>query len=159
MRVGVISDTHGVVHPGVFEIFAEVDCILHAGDIGGEGVLKQLARLAPLYAISGNADAEPLASELPGKRVVVLDKVKILLTHRVLKGTQILPEVSVELERESPRAVVFGHSHIPFSQNIDRVYFFNPGGGGRKRFALPRAVGILTLKDGEIMGQHCYLDR
>lgn len=159
MRIGVISDTHGILHPRVSEFFQEVDTILHAGDIGDAGVLRQLESMAPVHAISGNADAPPLAA-LPQERVVVLAGKKILLCHRALEKERILPEVLRTLKSKRADAVVFGHSHIPFSGFLNGIFFFNPGGGGRKRFALPRAVGILTLEEGkDVQGRHYYLDR
>ena len=159
MRIGVISDTHGILHPRVSEFFQEVDTILHAGDIGDTGVLRQFESMAPVHAISGNADRPPLAA-LPQERVVVLAGKKILLCHRALEKERILPEVLRTLKSKRADAVVFGHSHIPFSGILNGIFFFNPGGGGRKRFALPRAVGILTLEEGkDVQGRHYYLDR
>jgi hypothetical protein len=158
VQIGVISDTHGVLHPKVPEFFQKVEAILHAGDIGDAAVLRQLESIASVHAISGNADSPPLA-DLPQEKVLLLAGRRILLCHRAVEKNRVLPEVRRTIEIEQPEAVVFGHSHIPFSQILDGTFFFNPGGGGRKRFTLPRAVGILTLEKGkDIRGQHYYLD-
>lgn len=145
MLIGVISDTHGLVHPGVFKVFQGVDHILHAGDIGSEEVLIELKSLAPVTAIHGNADPYDIQGRYASQATCTLDGVTFLLHHQALDGKRLIEDVKKKAEDMQAQAVIFGHSHVAFSKVIDGVLFFNPGGGGKKRFSLPRSVGVLRI--------------
>ncbi|HZP42135.1 MAG TPA: metallophosphoesterase family protein [Candidatus Binatia bacterium] len=146
MRVGVIADTHGVLHPAVPHVFRGVAHIVHAGDVGSVELLDALARLAPVTAIRGNADPRALAA-LPARRHVVLAGVSIVVVHEGLARGRPTPELATALRRHRPAVAVFGHSHVPLVARREGVLFLNPGGGGRRRFRLPRSVAILTLDE------------
>lgn len=145
MRVGVIADTHAVLHPAVPRLFHGVAHIIHAGDVGSPDVLDALARIAPVTAIRGNADPPALA-RLPARRHLVLGGVSIVVVHRGLEDGRPTPELVAALRRHRATVAVFGHSHVPLVARRDGVLLVNPGGGGgRKRFRLPRSVAILSL--------------
>lgn len=147
MRLGVISDTHGLLRPEVFDVFARVDHILHAGDVGPESILDELAAIAPVTAVYGNTDGWALRSRLPQVARLELDGFTIVVTH----GDQLGSPTPEKLQEEYPDAeiIVFGHTHRPVLTLVDTVVtVMNPGGAGRRRFDLPASVGILELEPG-----------
>ena len=152
MRVGVISDTHGMLRPQVFEIFREVDHILHGGDVGGVGggdadVLTALRAIAPVTAVYGNSDSLELRAELPQVAELELDGFSIVVTH----GDQFGSPTPAALHEAFPRAeiIIYGHSHRPSLELVDKtVTVMNPGGAGAPRFGIPPSVGILELEPG-----------
>lgn len=144
MRVGVISDTHGLVRPEALDALRDCDVILHAGDIGGPHVLQELEKLAPaVVAVRGNNDTEPWAAALPEEQTLDLAGVRVHLVHDVKK-------IGIDPEQEGVQVVVAGHSHQAHKQRLGDVLFFNPGAAGPRRFALPLSVGRLILRDGTI---------
>jgi putative phosphoesterase len=147
MRIGVISDTHGLLRPEVFEAFGEVDHILHGGDVGPAALLEELAAIAPVTAVYGNTDGSELRSLLPRVAVVQLDGFDIVVTH----GDQFGSPTPEKVHAAFPDAeiLVFGHTHRPLLTLVDVVVtVMNPGGAGRRRFDLPASVGILELEPG-----------
>ena len=147
MRLGVIADTHGLLRPDVFEIFASVDHILHAGDVGPASLLDELKAIAPVTAVYGNTDGWELRSLLPKVATVELDGFEIVLTH----GDQLGSPTPEKLHSLFPRAeiIVFGHTHRPLLTLVDVVVtVMNPGGAGPRRFSLAPSVGILELEPG-----------
>jgi putative phosphoesterase len=138
MRIGVIADTHGVLHPRVSEVFRGVDHIVHAGDVGGEHVLDALREIAPVTFVDGNNDG---ASGYEVKRLT-LDGCSILLTHILPRPSSPGDHVRRSMATEPADVVVFGHSHLPHDEVIESVTFFNPASAGRRRFDYPTAVGI-----------------
>jgi uncharacterized protein len=147
MRIGVISDTHGLLRPEVLDVFARVDHILHAGDVGPEGLLDELGVIAPVTAVYGNTDGWALRNRLPQVATVELDGFTIVVTH----GDQLGSPTPEKLQIEFPDAeiIVFGHTHRPVLTLVDTVVtVMNPGGAGRRRFDLPASVGILELEPG-----------
>jgi len=147
VRIGVIADTHGLLRREVFEVFAEVDHILHGGDVGPESVLDELRAIAPVTAVYGNTDGSALRSKLPRVARVELDGFTIIVTH----GDQFGSPTPEELQAEYPDAeiIVFGHTHRPLLTLVDMVVtVMNPGGAGPRRFDLPASVGILELEPG-----------
>ena len=158
LRVGVISDTHGTLHPDVRQVFARVDHILHAGDVGRAAVLDMLTQLAPVTAIRGNADPGGLAG-LPTSRCVALGGRRVLLVHQGLgAGGKATDELVHGLRRHRPAVAVFGHSHVPVVARRDGVLLVNPGGGGRRRFRLPRSVALLSIGARAIRARVVVLD-
>jgi len=139
MKIGVISDTHGFFDPKIPGLFAGVDHILHAGDIGPESVLAALRKIAPVTAVGGNTDE---VGRYPATEIVVLDRRKFLV-HHIVNPRQWSDEVQTALARERPDAVVFGHTHKAYWARHDGIVFLNPGYAGKTRFGMERSVAIL----------------
>ena len=147
MRLGVISDTHGLLRPEVFDVFARVDHILHAGDVGPESLLDELGTIAPVTAVYGNTDGWALRSRLPQVATIELDGFTIVVTH----GDQFGSPTPERLHAEYPEAeiLIYGHTHRPLLTLVDVVVtVMNPGGAGPRRFNLPASVGSLELEPG-----------
>ena len=147
MRLGVIADTHGLLRPEVFHAFAEVDHILHAGDIGSLELLAELKALAPVTAVHGNTDGSELRNRVPRVARVELDGFDIIVTH----GDQFGSPTPEKLNAAFPEAqiLVYGHTHRPLLTIVDVVVtVMNPGSAGPRRFKLPPSVGILELEAG-----------
>ena len=147
MRVGVISDTHGLLRSEVFDVFKKVDHILHAGDVGEAQILIELEAIAPVTAVYGNADPPELRSRLPQVAHLELDGFDIVVTH----GDQFGHPTPAKLHEAFPRAeiIAYGHTHKPLLELVDRtVTVMNPGGAGRARFDLKPTVGIMELEPG-----------
>jgi uncharacterized protein len=147
MRLGVISDTHGLLRPEVFDAFREVDHILHGGDVGPAGILTELGAIAPVTAVYGNTDGWDIRAQLPQVATLQLDGFEIVVTHGDQFGVP-TPE-SVQAAFPSAEIIVFGHTHRPVLTLVDTVVtVMNPGGAGPRRFKLPPSVGILELEPG-----------
>jgi putative phosphoesterase len=147
MRLGVISDTHGLLRPEVFEVFREVDHILHGGDVGSLELLSELEAVAPVTAVYGNTDGWDLRAKLPQVARLRLDGFDIVVTH----GDQLGSPTPEKLNAAFPDAeiIVFGHTHKPLLTIVDQVVtVMNPGGAGPARFGLPPSVGIMELEAG-----------
>ncbi|HJP57890.1 MAG TPA: metallophosphoesterase family protein [Gemmatimonadales bacterium] len=147
MRLGIISDTHGLLRPEVFDVFREVDHILHAGDVGPPAILTELEALAPVTAVYGNTDGWDLRGRLAQVATIRLDGFDIVVTH----GDQFGSPTPEALNAAFPRAeiIVYGHTHRPLLTTVDVVVtVMNPGGAGPKRFNLPPSVGIMELEPG-----------
>lgn len=141
IRIGLISDTHGLLRPEARVALAGVAHILHAGDICDPAVLEQLGRIAPVTAVRGNNDRGAWAQALPARDTVDLGGVRIHLLHD-------LHELDGDPQAERIAVVVSGHSHRP-SVSMDRgVLYVNPGSAGPRRFKLPVSVGFLEISDG-----------
>jgi uncharacterized protein len=144
--VGLISDTHGLVRPAVATVFAGVQLILHAGDVGGSAVLAALATIARVEAVYGNVD-DPLDPALRAERVVTLGGVTIHVSHgHELARTT--PELA--LGRYRGDVIVFGHTHraLIVRDHANRTAV-NPGSAGPKRFDLRPSVARVTIRGGE----------
>jgi hypothetical protein len=151
MKLGIISDTHGFLDPRVESIFAGVDHILHAGDIGNSMIELELKIIAPVTVVRGNND-HGLAFK--DTELLTLAGRKFLLHHIV--NPRAWSEFLVECIRsEQPDAVIFGHTHKKFAETVDGVFFFNPGYAGRPKFGAERSVARLTLEGTSI--QHEFI--
>ncbi|HET7109287.1 MAG TPA: metallophosphoesterase family protein [Gemmatimonadales bacterium] len=147
MRLGIISDTHGLLRPEVFDVFKEVDHILHAGDVGPPEILTELEAIAPVTAVYGNTDGWDLRARLPQVASIRLEGFDIVVTH----GDQLGSPTPEKLNAAFPEAeiIVFGHTHRPLLTLVDVVVtVMNPGGAGPQRFDLPPSVGIMELEPG-----------
>ena len=143
MRIGVVSDTHGVLRPEVKTALAGVEEILHLGDVGKLSVLEGLARIAPVTAVRGNVDREGACGELPETEVVLVGGRYVYMLHE-------LEKLHLDPAAGKFGAVLFGHSHVPNFYRRKGVLYFNPGSCGPQRYGLPVTVGLLTVgKDGE----------
>jgi uncharacterized protein len=147
MRLGVISDTHGLLRPEVFDAFEGVDHILHAGDVGKAAILSDLEALAPVTAVYGNTDGAELRRLLPQVAILELDGFDIVVTHGDQLGSP-TPD-ALHLAFPDAQIIVYGHTHRPLLTLVDVVVtVMNPGGAGARRFNLPPSVGILELEAG-----------
>lgn len=147
MRLGIIADTHGLLRPEVFEVFAEVDQILHAGDIGSPDLLTELEAIAPVTAVYGNCDGFDLRSRVPAVVQTRIEGLDFVLLH----GDQFGQPTPEEVHRAYPDAevIIYGHTHQPLLTTVDLVVtVMNPGGAGHRRFDLPPSVGIMELEAG-----------
>lgn len=147
MRLGIISDTHGLLRPEVFEVFSEVDLILHAGDIGSPELLEELEALAPVLAVWGNTDGFDIRNRVPETVVTRIEGFDFVLVH----GHQVGVPTPDKLNRAYPNAevIIFGHTHRPLLVVVDQVVtVMNPGGAGARRFDFPASVGIMELEPG-----------
>ncbi len=147
MRLGVIADTHGLLRPEVFDAFAGVDHILHAGDIGPADLLVELETIAPVTAVWGNTDGFELRARLPEVAAIELEGFPFVVVH----GHQLGSPTPERLQASYPDAlvIVYGHTHRPLLTLVDQVVtVMNPGGAGARRFDLPPSVGILELEAG-----------
>jgi putative phosphoesterase len=148
VRLGVISDTHGLLRPEVFEVFAQVDHILHAGDVGPPDLLTELEALAPVTAVYGNTDGSALRARLPRVARVRLDGFDIVVTHGDQLGRGVPSEALHELFPDGD-ILIHGHTHIPKLELVDVVVtVMNPGAAGPRRHDIPASVGILELEAG-----------
>lgn len=153
-RIGVIADTHGLVHARVPDVFASVDHIVHAGDIGGEYVLKALRAIAPLTSVDGNND------DATGEEIerVTIKGLRVLLTHILPRPSKPAARVVASLKKQPADYVIFGHSHLPHHERIEDVVYFNPASAGPRRFDLPVSLGIIEKQGRAWRAYHVALD-
>jgi hypothetical protein len=143
MKIGVVSDTHGLIRPEVARALAGVERILHLGDVGKSSVLKELEKIAPVTAVRGNVDREGPMHELPETEVVLIAERYVYMLHDLHK-------LHLDPAAGKFAAVLSGHTHVPNYYTRKSVLYFNPGSCGPRRFRLPVTVGLLTVgEDGE----------
>jgi putative phosphoesterase len=142
-RVGVISDTHGLLRPEAFQTLKGADHIIHAGDIGSKEILAELATIAPVSAVRGNTDTGVWARGLPQTAAVEIGGMTLYVIHDI-------HDMDLDPLAGGFSAVICGHSHRPMLQWRNEVLYFNPGSAGPRRFRLPVAVGQLTIKGKKI---------
>jgi len=138
-RVGVISDTHGLLRPEATAFLRGSDFIIHAGDIGDPAILKELAAIAPTTAVRGNNDKGPWARSLAETEVLHVEDVLIYVIHD-------LAQVDLDPAAAGFQVVVSGHSHRPSAKERDGVVYLNPGSAGPRRFKLPIAAGEIVIQ-------------
>lgn len=146
MRVGVISDTHGLLRPEALRALRGSQRIVHAGDVGGPEVLAALRKIAPVTAVRGNNDRAAWARALPRTRVVRIGGARIYLLHDV-------HALDIDPAAAGFQVVIAGHSHRPRMERSGGVFYFNPGAAGPRRFSLPLSVGRLFIRDGRVRGR------
>ena len=143
-RVGIISDTHGLLRPQAVEALDGCEQIIHAGDVGKPEVLEALGRLAPTVAVRGNVDRGAWATALPDREAVTVAGTSIYVLHD-------LHELDLDPAAAGVRVVVSGHSHQPHVENRDGVLYLNPGAAGPRRFRLPVTLCHLEIgSDGRL---------
>jgi uncharacterized protein len=153
MEIGIISDTHSLVRPEVYEAFEGVDLILHAGDIGNHDVIIELEPIAPIKAVVGNND-----SHLSHK---FEEKICFEVEQRIFNIQHILYDVPEETEADSSlvkEIFIFGHSHQPLNRQVGDTLYFNPGSAGPRRFNLPITVGRITVDKENVRGKIISLE-
>ncbi len=138
MKIGVVSDTHGLFRPQVAKAMEGVERILHLGDVGKPSILEELAGIAPVTAIRGNVDREGPCAELPETEVFLAEGRYIYMLHD-------LSTLHLDPAAGKFAAVLFGHSHVPNFYRRKDVLYFNPGSCGPRRFELPITVGLLNV--------------
>jgi putative phosphoesterase len=138
MRIGVISDTHGLVRPEALAALAGSELIVHAGDVDRPDVLEALARIAPVRAVRGNNDRGAWAKRLPASDAIEVDGRTLLVIHDV-------HELAGDAAAAGYAAIIAGHSHRPRNEIVDGVLYFNPGSAGPRRFSLPVTVGRIDV--------------
>ncbi|WP_020652230.1 metallophosphoesterase family protein [Massilia niastensis] len=151
MRVGLISDTHGLLRPEALALLRGSAHLIHAGDIVDPAILDRLAELAPLTAVRGNNDHGPWADRLPETARVTLGGVTIYVIHDLQQLDLDPPAAGIDV-------VVSGHSHKPACLRKEGVLYVNPGSAGRRRFSLPISVGELLLEAGRAEARLIVLD-
>jgi putative phosphoesterase len=137
-RIGLISDTHGLLRDEAIAALRGSELILHAGDVGDPAILEALRQIAPVVAVRGNVDTEPWATGLPETEVVETNLATFYMLHSV-------HELDLKPDAAGFQIVVSGHSHQPGQCDHDGVLYLNPGSAGPRRFRLPITVGRLDL--------------
>jgi hypothetical protein len=143
MKVGVISDTHGLLRPEAVELLRGSEHIIHAGDIGSPEIIPALEKIAPVTAIRGNVDTQAWTSRFAETEVVELEGLHIYVIHDA-NALDLNPRAA------GFAAVISGHSHQPKQEMKDGVLYFNPGSAGPRRFKLPISVGRLEIIEGNL---------
>jgi putative phosphoesterase len=144
--IGLISDTHGMVRPEVFEALAGVSRILHAGDVGPPEVLAELAAIAPVSAVYGNTDA-PGRSDLVERIEETIGGVRVVVTHGHELGSPTPPKLVGAFP--TAQVIVYGHTHQQLITKAARRIVINPGAAGARRFKLFPSVGKLYIENGQ----------
>ncbi len=147
MKIGVVSDTHGLLRPEVLPALKGVERILHLGDVGRAEILDELRKIAPVTAVRGNVDFEGACARLPETEVVLVEERYIYMLHDV-KTLHLDPAAA------KFAAVLSGHTHVPNFHTKKGVLYFNPGSCGPRRFELPVTVGLLEVSaEGELRAE------
>ncbi len=144
--LGLISDTHVRIRPGVYAALTGAELILHAGDVGGSAILDELRLIAPVKAVLGNTDppGEPgLAEEI----VLEVGGLRVHVSHGHEVGSPTPAKLAVRYDAD---IVVYGHTHRPLVTQHDGRLFVNPGAAGAKRFNISPSVGKLTVANGKV---------
>jgi hypothetical protein len=142
--IGVISDTHGLLRPEVVAAFADVNLILHAGDVGDPDIISDLEALAPLIAVRGNMDYGNWAERLPPVQSIQVGIHAILLIHD-------LGWIDRDVDLTKYQAVINGHTHRPLIEKQHNLLHFNPGSAGHRRSQYPISIGKLLIRDGQLI--------
>ena len=141
-RIGLISDTHGLLRPAALDFLQGCDAIVHSGDIGNAQILEDLARIAPLVAIRGNNDLD-WAVSLNDTEFMDVQNIRLYVIH---DANDLRPDVRVQ----DVHIIVSGHSHRPSLREKAGVFYINPGSAGPRRFTLPVAIGELLIQGGAV---------
>lgn len=145
IRVGVISDTHGLLRPQALAALAGSDYIVHGGDIGNESILAELAAIAPLTVVRGNNDKGPWARAIPESAQLKIGNVCIHAVHDIAT-------IDIDPGQAGVQVVIYGHSHKPRTEHRGSVLYLNPGSAGPRRFKLPISVATLEI-DGDAIAE------
>jgi len=143
LRIGLISDTHGLLRPEALAFLEGSDFIVHGGDIGNAGILEALARIAPLTVVRGNNDREAWADRIAETELLTFGDVRLYAIHD-------LAQIDIDPRAAGVRVVVSGHSHKPNVEERDGVLYVNPGSAGPRRFRLPISAAELRIDGGAV---------
>jgi uncharacterized protein len=143
VKLGVISDTHGLLRPEVAPALRGVDRVLHLGDVGKISILDELASIAPVTAIRGNIDRDGPCAKLPETEVVLIGDA----AHGGCYLYKLHDLKTIHLDPAAAKfaAVLYGHTHVPNISRKKGVLYFNPGSCGPRRFQLPVTIGLLSV--------------
>jgi putative phosphoesterase len=150
-RIGVISDTHGLLRPEAAAFLRGSDFVIHAGDIGNAGILEALTAIAPVTAVRGNNDKGPWAASVPISAVLQVERVSIYVIHDIA-------ELDLDARTAGFAVVVAGHSHKPSVAERDEVLYVNPGSAGPRRFKLPIAVAEIVVDGSSVRARVVELE-
>jgi hypothetical protein len=151
IRIGVISDTHGLLRPEALEALRGSDHIIHAGDIGAPEIIDQLTAIAPVTAIRGNIDSASWSRKFPEIEVLDAAGVSVYIRHDLAK-------LDLKPKAAGFGVVISGHSHVPKQEIRDGVLYFNPGSAGPRRFKLPITVGKLIIQGRKVEAEIISLE-
>ncbi len=143
LRIGLLSDTHGLLRPEARAFAAGCDYIIHGGDIGSAAILDELSALAPLIAVKGNNDRQAWAAHLPQTDMIRVGGVFIYVIHDI-------SQLDIDPGAAGANVIVSGHSHIPRIEHRDGILYVNPGSCGPRRFKLPISVGEIHVEDTKV---------
>lgn len=151
-RIGLISDTHGLLRPQAVAFLAGCDHIVHGGDIGGPEILTQLEAIAPVTAVRGNNDRDAWAGSVPETDFLQIGDLFIYALHD-------LALLDIDPAAAGVKVVVSGHTHQPLVREKDGVLYVNPGSAGPRRFKLPISVGeLIVAENGGVQARWVELD-
>lgn len=151
LRIGLISDTHGLMRPEAIAFLKGSDFIVHGGDIGSAGILEALAAIAPLTVVRGNNDREPWADAIAETELVKFGSVHLYAIHD-------LAQLDIDPPAAGVRVVVSGHSHKPKVEERAGVLYVNPGSAGPRRFKLPISVAELVIDGASVTARVVSID-
>ena len=151
MKIGVISDTHGLLRPEAVAALAGSDLVVHAGDVGSPEVLRGLESVAPVVAVRGNNDHGRWAAQLAETEIVRAGGWLLYVLHDA-------HDLDRDPAAEGWAAVIAGHSHRPSIEKRDGILFVNPGSAGPRRFRLPVSVASFEVRPGGISAEIILLD-
>jgi putative phosphoesterase len=152
LRVGLVSDTHGLLRPEARAFAVGCDYIIHGGDIGASSILDELAALGPLIAVRGNNDTQDWAAHLPETELIRVGGVFVYVIHD-------LAQLDIEPQAAGVQVIVSGHSHNPRIEHRAGILYINPGSCGPRRFKLPVCVGEIIVDGTEIKARTVELTR
>ena len=150
LRVGLVSDTHGLLRAAARAFAGGCDYIIHGGDIGSAQILDELAAIAPLIAVRGNNDREAWTAHLPETELIRVGGVFVYVIHDI-------SQLDIEPHAAGVQVIVSGHSHKPMIQRRDGILYVNPGSCGPRRFKLPISVGELIVEGTEVRARNIEL--
>ena len=139
-QIGVISDTHDNIREDVLDVLRGSDLIIHAGDIGGQEILENLERIAPVVAVRGNMDCEPWTDKLPRSEVVEIGDISIYILHDLLS-------MNLNPKASGFNMVISGHTHSPTVRKVEGILFLNPGSAGSNRYGKPPTLAKVEVSD------------
>jgi putative phosphoesterase len=150
LRVGLVSDTHGLLRAAARAFASGCDYIIHGGDIGSARILDELAAMAPLIAVRGNNDKEAWAAHLPETEMIRVGGVFVYVIHDI-------SQLDIEPHAAGVQVIVSGHSHKPMIERRDGILYVNPGSCGPRRFKLPISVGELIVEGSQVKARNIEL--
>lgn len=145
-KIGLISDTHGLLRPEIAPVFKGVNLILHAGDAGNAEILEGLGKIAPVHVVRGNIDVHHWAYKLDNRKIVTVENKRIYMIHNI-------KEVKVNSSGAEYDIILCGHSHKPLIEETGKVLVVNPGSAGPRRFNLPVTVGLLYIDNSHVKAE------
>lgn len=151
-RIGLISDTHGYLHPNLEKLFAQCDEIWHAGDVGNYEVIEQLEKFKPLKGVYGNIDGQDIRTRFPKNLRFNCEGVDVWITHIGGYPNRYNQEIREEITNNPPKLFICGHSHIlkvMYDEKL-KLLHINPGAAGQQGFHKVKTIVRFTIDKNEI---------